>query len=179
MFRKSFIVITIVLLVSLPAQAATWLYSGAISDCNEPLCELVPLVVGDPVNGQLSIDVGANDSFLIPPGFSDFEFNIGAFSIDPVNLDFSGSTGTTDANGDFASGVLNGVIVGGQLAGLGGAFVVDLVSGDVQLTVANGTVFVTSVAGSFTLQPVPVPAAVWLFGSAILGLAGLTRRTKD
>jgi hypothetical protein len=36
-------------------------------------------------------------------------------------------------------------------------------------------------AGSFlvtTLQPVPVPAALWLFGSGLLGLIGISRRKK-
>ncbi|MBK9947459.1 MAG: hypothetical protein IPP12_09795 [Nitrospira sp.] len=32
------------------------------------------------------------------------------------------------------------------------------------------------VDGSFILTPVPVPAAVWLFGSGLVGLAGLARR---
>ncbi len=31
---------------------------------------------------------------------------------------------------------------------------------------------------SFNLSPVPVPAAVWLFGSGLLGLVGVARRKK-
>ncbi|MAT65100.1 MAG: hypothetical protein CMN57_05610 [Gammaproteobacteria bacterium] len=31
---------------------------------------------------------------------------------------------------------------------------------------------------SFTTSPVPVPAAVWLFGSGLLGLVGLARRRR-
>ena len=30
----------------------------------------------------------------------------------------------------------------------------------------------------FQLTPVPVPAAAWLFGSGLLGLAGLARRNR-
>ena len=30
--------------------------------------------------------------------------------------------------------------------------------------------------GAVTISPVPVPAAVWLFGSGLLGLAGIARR---
>lgn len=32
--------------------------------------------------------------------------------------------------------------------------------------------------GSFTMTPVPVPAAVWLMSSGLLGLAGLARRRR-
>jgi hypothetical protein len=32
--------------------------------------------------------------------------------------------------------------------------------------------------GEITFQPVPIPAAVWLFGSGLLGLAGMSRRKK-
>ena len=34
-------------------------------------------------------------------------------------------------------------------------------------------------ASSFTTTPVPVPAAMWLFGSGLLGLAGAIRRRKN
>ena len=33
-------------------------------------------------------------------------------------------------------------------------------------------------SANFDLQPVPVPAAVWLFGSGLLGLVGVARRRK-
>lgn len=176
MLKKLFLGWAIALCFATSANAATWIYTGTINDCNEPLCELVPLVIGDVVSGQITLDVGANEAFTIPDNFTDFAFVVGQFPLDPANVDFSGSSGTTDANGDFATGVLNGAVTGGQLTGLGAAFVVDLITGDITLTVANGAVFVTSVAGSFTLQAVPVPAAVWLMGSGLLALAGLFRR---
>jgi len=33
-------------------------------------------------------------------------------------------------------------------------------------------------ANSFTMTPVPVPAAIWLFGTGLLALAGIARRKK-
>ena len=40
-----------------------------------------------------------------------------------------------------------------------------------------GATEVAVIQGDFTLQAVPVPAALWLFGPAVLGLLGLRRRT--
>ena len=48
----------------------------------------------------------------------------------------------------------------------------------------NGTVFeddsisATHPYASFTVSAVPIPAAVWLFGSGLLGLVGMARRKK-
>jgi hypothetical protein len=40
---------------------------------------------------------------------------------------------------------------------------------------ANGTLTIT---GNSSVQPVPLPAAVWLFGSGLMGLVGVSRRRK-
>lgn len=32
--------------------------------------------------------------------------------------------------------------------------------------------------GNFDVMPVPIPAAVWLFGSGLIGLASMVRRKK-
>ena len=45
-----------------------------------------------------------------------------------------------------------------------------------QLFTTSTTVMSTSFSGNIT--PVPVPAAVWLFGSGLLGLVGIARRRK-
>jgi hypothetical protein len=37
---------------------------------------------------------------------------------------------------------------------------------------------VGAISSAPPVNPVPVPAAVWLFGSALLGLAGAARRRK-
>lgn len=43
-------------------------------------------------------------------------------------------------------------------------------------TLPSFDVMPTFIGGSVTVNPVPVPAAVWLFGSGILGLVGVARR---
>jgi hypothetical protein len=40
---------------------------------------------------------------------------------------------------------------------------------------ANGTL---TISGNTTTSPVPLPAAVWLFGSGLMGLVGVSRRRK-
>jgi hypothetical protein len=50
-----------------------------------------------------------------------------------------------------------------------------LVSGDLLLGV-HVTNFLDGGSESLVTNPVPVPAAVWLFGSALLGLVGVARR---
>lgn len=43
-------------------------------------------------------------------------------------------------------------------------------------TCANGTNAYSSSAGVWSVSAVPVPSAVWLFGSGLIGLIGLARR---
>jgi len=45
------------------------------------------------------------------------------------------------------------------------------------ITLPAGVTF-TSASGQFLTAPVPVPAAAWLFGSGLLGLVGVARRTR-
>ncbi len=54
-----------------------------------------------------------------------------------------------------------------------------LLSGNLQMTglwASLAQVSSNAVIGSFTLAPVPVPAAVWMFGGGLLGLLGVARK---
>ena len=43
-------------------------------------------------------------------------------------------------------------------------------------TEANNSITEITLASNFTISPVPVPAAAWLFGSAMIGLVGIKRK---
>jgi len=47
-----------------------------------------------------------------------------------------------------------------------------------QLNATDQAVDAGGIAASSSLAPVPIPAAVWLFGSGLLGLIGVARRKK-
>ena len=91
------------------------------------------------------------------------------------------SDGTTAADTIACTGA---ALICGQLgtlpttgvAGTSTVFAVDINTGGgwTDVTV-NGPVNLNTTS---TLSPVPVPAAAWLFGSALLGLAGVSRKRK-
>ncbi|MDH3589380.1 MAG: VPLPA-CTERM sorting domain-containing protein [Gammaproteobacteria bacterium] len=163
--------------------SVTYNYDGVITDCNPDICSLVPVFTDDPVTGEITIEVDkTTGDFVLPDPFLDFDFLVGGvIPVVPPNPDgviMTGS-GNVDVGGafGFTSGGLSGDFVGGTLGGLGGNVFIDLLTGGMTVTVGFGTVFVASVEGTFTPKPiVPIPAAVWLMGSALMGLAGLRRR---
>ena len=67
----------------------------------------------------------------------------------------------------------------GYLTNLGGQVSLDLFGGGVPIQVQNreddGFADATN-ATTISASPVPVPAAAWLFGSALIGLAGIKRK---
>lgn len=104
-----------------------------------------------------------------------------------ANLGFTSGTlltgnltdiGFADTGGDPLEFLFS--ITGGDLAGLYGG------TGGVILSNTSFTSWLNSfqnapfagVSDTFAVSPIPVPAAVWLFGSALLGLAGYGRRSR-
>lgn len=53
-----------------------------------------------------------------------------------------------------------------------------LANGFHQLIVSGNALKTASYGGSLQVSPVPVPAAVWLFGSALMGVIGVARRKQ-
>jgi hypothetical protein len=68
-------------------------------------------------------------------------------------------------------------ILGGDKTGIGGS---PMLSGPFPGYNANFDVDTITITGLTIVdpEPVPLPAAVWLFGSGLLGLLGIARRKK-
>jgi hypothetical protein len=91
--------------------------------------------------------------------------------------------GTTDANNDLDSGFILHEFVVPPFSSNGAWVIFDLSTGIAQVCVfftstgcIPGATQVAVIEGDFTPAAIPVPAAAWLFGSALLGLMGLRRR---
>jgi hypothetical protein len=91
----------------------------------------------------------------------------GLFSADGTGTAVSACTGDATVCG----GITSGPIVGGDLFTVATA-------GGTWTTVGtqyNGLITITTTS---SLSAIPLPAAAWLFGSALLGLAGVSRKRK-
>jgi hypothetical protein len=76
-----------------------------------------------------------------------------------------------DVNGAaIVHSLLGGILVPG--------FDLDTFSGRLVLGGRTGAAFANGDVDNIRIEAVPVPAAVWLFGSGLLGLVGITRRRK-
>ena len=85
------------------------------------------------------------------------------------------SAGTYDGT-SLDSGLMDIWLTQGLLASNGAVIRLDFDTGTFAVNIFEGLIFVAG--GDFTNgAAVPVPAALWLFGSAMLGLLGLRRRT--
>jgi hypothetical protein len=91
--------------------------------------------------------------------------------------------GTTDANNDLDSGFILHEFVVPPFSDNGAWVLFDIEAGIAQVCVfftltgcIPGATEVAVIQGDFSVAAVPLPAALWLFGPAVLGLLGLRRR---
>jgi len=96
-------------------------------------------------------------------GTVDFDFRH-----DPANTEFSGALTSIFNSGPVGSGAFSGSSTNAIAAG-------SLYSLSIFATITHGA-DVQNTSFNAELRPVPVPAAVWLFGSGLLGLVGIARR---
>lgn len=120
-------------------------------------------VSGDITNGALTLDLSSWTSFWNGTSFntgssSDLAPNTVCVTVTTTNCSTAITTTYDELTGEFTAS-WDAVVVGGGF---------------------NGQLSQWSITGIATAgpAPVPVPAAVWLFGSGLLGLAGIARRRK-
>ncbi|MEM7083663.1 MAG: hypothetical protein AAF465_13110 [Pseudomonadota bacterium] len=185
MFKKtlSALFVALVASVSLGAQAATLTITGEVTTAGGAFVALTP--IGTPVGGPIVVDDTALASGSI--GIADIisiDVNVGGFCF---------ATGAGDCGGMGTIVPITSIdsaAITGSSGTLGGSFSVTAFSPTFMVSIpivfdldagtfsADGGALGT-VGGTVSVEapaPVPVPAAVWLFGSALLGLMGIRRR---
>lgn len=151
---------------------------------------------GSPNNQVLTIDLATALG-----GAAGAEVAIDAIGWD-VTIETVGASWLSEATigfGDINGNQVNLTPSQDQFAGSGGfgsGGLIDLVGLDLVITLSDGVLFLEffegfddvagatdafisgtlDISANLTAAPVPVPAAVWLMGSALLGLMGMRRR---
>ena len=138
----------------------------------------VPEAIAD---GSFNLSALINDSGLLASGTLDIGGTVAAlgFSSGTLLTGNLNAFGFPNAGGDPLEFLFE--VTGGDAAGLYGG--VGSIGG---IILSGGTGFTgdftTDFSGSGTavadVAPIPLPAAVWLFGSGLLGLVGVSRRRR-
>ncbi|MFK8030266.1 MAG: hypothetical protein AB8G18_08490 [Gammaproteobacteria bacterium] len=184
MFKKvlSSLALALVATFSLSSNAATLTYEGGVTDATGAFIALTP-PGSTPVGGPIVVDDAALAAGSI--GIADIlsiDVNVGGFCFATAGGDCGGA-GTLVPIESIDSAAITGT------AGtLGGSFSVTAFSPTFMVSIPiffdldagtfaadGGALGTVSGVGTLEAAPVPVPAAVWLFGSALLGLMGLRR----
>ncbi|MDH3637233.1 MAG: VPLPA-CTERM sorting domain-containing protein [Gammaproteobacteria bacterium] len=174
---------------SMNAQALTVDYTGTVLTSTGALASLVPpgTAVGGPIvydDTAVASGLITDDGFGGAPGILSVDVNVGGFcfstgadasgcplqpsSLVPI-VSFDPGTAVTFAGGAPTGGLLN-------LTAFSPSFSAEI---PIMFDLTAGTFFADGGGlgtASGTFGVVPIPAAAWLFGSALLGLAGLRRR---
>ena len=164
------------------SQAATITWNTVSSTVNATDIFILNIIGTDFAVGE---DVEGGDLDLL---FDPTVLNVLSVSVDPV-WTFESSAGTIDNVAgsvlgikaySFASVTENFTIasIEFQAVGVGGSNSALLLSEPVLFPWASAGFAInpTFVAGDVAIAAVPVPAAVWLFGSGLLGLLGVARK---
>ena len=167
--------------LSVSANAATYSVTGIIETCTGT-CSIFT-AAGETANFAWDGEDGPGP--VTTAGITDVDISLstpsgGALAF--VNGMALASTLTANASSELtggavtlqATGATTGIVAQGELdfdTGTWTAFVVSAGDGSLQ-QIASG-----SITGG-TIAPVPVPAAAWLFGTALAGLVGVGRNRR-
>ena len=144
------------------------------------------LTYGSTITADITLDdtglTGIGTEQIFFTGLNTLDITAGTLSFDQ-SMDSSANTSIT-----FVDGSLFDLHFGSQFGVLGAPedFVSSLTSATASRVVTTGkggnavdttySLYASWQATALPLTPVPVPAAVWLFGSGLLALAGMARR---
>ena len=131
--------------------------------------------------GQLDLDfTGRTGTAQFFPQYAGAAWNIDNNTKQPGTGLYEGFTTGTDSNVDPNTGLPSLTLTGTNLVATANGFTGTLLSaGNVGAAwgAFDGTPY--SEVYNVTVSAIPVPAAVWLFGSGLLGLVGVARRRKS
>ena len=173
---------------------ATLLFSGCLNAAT---------ITWDPVNAYpwggdiFSMDIVGTDFVSnVDGGGVNFAFDASVLNVLSVTIDESvwnfGATGIDTGDIDNVAGTVSGIVVNTMLLDLTGDFTVATIQFQTMGAFGSTTDLALTeyalnpwASGGLPINPsyvngivtvVPVPAAVWLFGSGLLGLLGFARR---
>ena len=181
---------------SVSAQAATFEYNWVGTVTSNNGAGLLPVDVGGSLGGFFLADDGgdgaiadgdidntlnyAGSTYCINNPGSCSASRFAVFNLDdspafPAIKDgaASGSSLTTDALGNITGGSVS--ITAAVPTGTVGTLNIDADAGTWAFVIFGNDI-AQGTGGFEAVAPVPVPAAAWLFGSALVGLAGIGRR---
>ena len=133
------------------------------------------LLPGQPVDANVLFEIVFNS------GGSQATTSVGAFSLNLLNI-----VGVDDVSATLSGGSISGSIdldLTTTTAGTALSFSGPLSAGNYTLAF-DGTIPASrtgggSITGSISVSAVPIPAAIWLFGSALVAVFGVKRRTAS
>lgn len=165
------------------ASLTVQLTGGATYNFTGPIAPPAAVTMGtyqDPIVGGTNWKIYSTSLFGKPAPTGTVDAALGT-----INVDFSSLRGqvTTTAYGmiDFALAPLTNPPTGGSYNGTTGAFSLNWSTSPFSISLPNAPFPISGTASvtlSGTVTPVPLPAAVWLLGSGLLGIVAAVKRKR-
>jgi hypothetical protein len=106
-----------------------------------------------------------------------FSISDGLNTINNSNVVSSNFSIGTDSSGDIASWFIFAAATGVYIETISSTIITGI-EWDYGRTTIDNVANIRDDPGSWSVSPVPIPAAVWLFGTALIGLIGFGKRRK-